>query len=138
MVTPIKSRSYLIAYFIVWSVLGVAQFLILYLLYKVNPLAAAFDSLVSNALFSIFGLSIWFVAKYNKVDAIKITPTIGSHLAAMALILGLWLLLSRLVLLNLFVSNEYAVFWEESLVGRAVAGALYYLIVALNFYVFVL
>ncbi|TAJ14033.1 histidine kinase [Marinilabiliaceae bacterium JC017] len=121
-------------YVIIWGVITMLHWLILHLVFHINPLHAAIDSIVYNGLMMLLGLGIWYPVAYSGVEKGWLTMLSQLSLAAVVIV-GMWLMAGNAIT-NWIVppENEYHQFVAENNVMRAVIGTLFFSLYVLVFY----
>ncbi len=131
-VGSIRSLS---VYLALWVSIITAHTLLLWQYYGFSWDVALIDALTFELLFACFGIAIWFVVLYNRFDKRNLFNLAITHIAAAALLVGPWWLLSSAALKAIFVDNsEYLNFLVESWLWRIILGTLYYFIFVLVYY----
>jgi two-component system LytT family sensor kinase len=134
----LKVRSYFLAYTSVWCLIAVIHVLILTLFQGFSVGLAITESFVSNFLFALIGLGLWFPVFFSKLETESVVNFILKHLFACLLAVGLWVLLHYAILNALFASHtEYKQFLVSSLPWRAGIGALFYGAIILVYYLII-
>ena len=139
MINPITQNiRYLTSYFIIWLVLAGIQICILYFLFHVDLVPSIYDGFVFTILLSGVGLAIWPLVNFSSLDRVYLTNTLITHIAGAVMLVAAWIGISWTILHYLLNSNtNYLLFLQSSLLWRGSLGAIFYLLVALNYYVFV-
>lgn len=139
MLNPIlKSRKNLLGYIIAWSSLILFQVFMSLYFYSSDFIISISESLVFNSLYAVIGIGIWYPAYYTDLEKNKITNFLTNHLAASSLAVGLWLWLGYLFLTAVFNNQvEYISKLNDSIPSRAGIGFLYYVLLALNYYLMI-
>ncbi len=129
-----STRTILI-YATVWLIIMATQALIyLYLLGFTLQIAVS-DALLSNLLFALLGLLVWYPARYIPFQRHSPVYSILAHLVAGLLMLAAWVLISVGILNMIFTDREeYLQFLNDSLAWRATLGGLVYLVLVLIYY----
>ena len=114
------------------------HFFVLKLNYNQNVIASLLDSFVSNLLYSILGLSIWFIIQYYKPEKSKIFNQGINHFTACIFIILIWLGISIPMLKAIFEENAYYIdFVISSVPWRVISGLFFYSILSLIYYLFI-
>lgn len=136
MVNPIFSKRVGIYIYIGWWILLMGiHFIVEYVIYK-NPLTIAIaEGFVTYFLYSIIGLSIWFVVRYSDFEHLSITSVLTNHLGAAVVLNIIWLYLSYAILKLLFpTETEYLHFLKMVMPWRGIFGMFLYIVISLVFY----
>ncbi len=137
MLNPITSnKKYLLNYSAVWFIIIGAHFAVLKWYYHIPIKIALLDSLLFNIFFAFFGISLWYVVRYNKSSKNFVT-LFASHVASSLIIIVLWLISGYLILKYAVSDDFYLLFLEGSFPWRIISGIFYYLAFILVYYVVV-
>lgn len=94
------------------------------------------DSLVFNILLSGLGLSFWYTAKYIPFESNKLSKVVVSHLIGSVFATTIWLLLGYYIVRSIFFSTEdYELFFFNTLSWRFLIGLLIYFLLTAFYYV---
>lgn len=139
MQNPILSKRLGIIVFIIWwSVAAFAQFSVLYFFYELAPDVSAIDSLISNLIFALLSIGIWYWVRYADFEKQKVLNITVNHIAAAILSILVWITTSSFILKNIFPSqNTYLDFIKTSLPWRIAIGTFYYILVGLIYYLII-
>ncbi|OFX22361.1 MAG: hypothetical protein A2033_09850 [Bacteroidetes bacterium GWA2_31_9] len=114
------------------------HFFVLKLFYNQDILPSFFDSFISNILFAIIGLSIWFIIQYYKPAKSEIFYKGLNHFTTSIFIILIWLGITLPLLKFLFSENAtYIDLVDNSVAWRVISGIFYYSILSLIYYLFI-
>lgn len=129
-----NKRSVLI-YAVVWLVIASLQGFMFWYFLQFSAVIVVTDAIISNVLFSFLGLLAWYPTRYIPFQ--RHTPVYSTlaHLVAALLVLGIWVLVTYVLLSSIFSTNEaYIQFLNSTLAWRTILGGLIYLILVLIYY----
>jgi LytS/YehU family sensor histidine kinase len=109
------------------------HFLILESFYRLPWILALADSLVFNILLAMLLLPVWYAIAYYHSDKNIVLNTILNHSTILVVVLLVWMHLGNWILLG-FNYRPYHLFLLKALPLRFVSGTLFYLMVALVYY----
>ena len=139
MYNPItKKASHLIAYLLFWLFVAAIQATILHWAQDIAWLNASVESAVYSIFFGLTGLSIWFVVRFTGLQFKNLWNALTNHLAAASLLISLWLYVSyssSALLLGQPMDIRQAA--PADLSWRAGLGAMYYVLISLNYYLLI-
>lgn len=138
-VHPILSkRNRLLVYWLIWLIIGLGQSLLIISSSGISVTAAFSDGLISAFIFGITAIALWFPVNQFKQGIKNTGMTILNHLLLALIALGVWIFLTRFLVLA-FLDDEasYRAFWENSIYYRAGAGAFIYMVVILTYYLLI-
>ncbi len=131
----INSLKSLTIYAGIWIVVMIIHFSVLTIYYQIPTLHALIDSFVSNLIFALLGLSIWYPVRYNKPSESNFANLIISHLTSLVIILLIWTGLCYFILNTIFQENKlYIDFLHKSVAWKAISGVFIYFIYVLIYY----
>lgn len=136
MLHPIlKKRNNIIAYAVIWSIIGILNTFILVYFYDFGLAISVLESLIFNVLFALLGIGIWYPVYFTDIEKNKLVNFITNHLASSSLAVGLWLWLAYMVMSTTFSdSDEYLAYLNKSIPWRIGIGFLLYTLMALVYY----
>ena len=136
---PILSNSVrLIAWWLIWVVITLGQQLLFYYAYGSFTTAAIPDAIISLAIYSGIGLSLWYPFRYLNVAESKTIIMISNMVISGVISVILWLLITKyLCSAVLSKPNDYQAYWETSFPYRAGTGIFIYGLIVLTYYLFV-
>lgn len=128
-------RYYPLLYSFLWLAVIVAHGLIIHYQYAIQAYHAMADSLIFNISYALLGLGIWYIARYNDISRNSILVFVLNHFFSMAFLVIIWLFISHLMLKNLVHDDQYIEFLNFSFTWRIIIGVMYYILMALIYYV---
>lgn len=136
MLHPIlKKRNNLIAYIIIWIIVGLLNMFILLYFNDFELSVSVSDSIVFNALFAILGIGIWYPVYFTDIEKSKFINFITNHLASSSLAVGLWLWLGYIIMSTSFSDLDYYIsYLNKSIPWRIGIGFILYTLMALVYY----
>jgi len=122
----------------VWTLLAVIQMAILITFYQLSFADAFADSSIFNLIFSLFGIAIWYVLKYNEPKKFRFINLIINHFTSATVIIIIWLYSGKGLLTLIKADNaDYLLFLNDSMLWRIVSGIFLYLILVLVYYLII-
>ena len=139
MIHPIlENRVRFIVWWLVWLFLAAGQSLVYYFAYGSFINISIFDSLISLIIYSGISLSLWYPFRFFNTGDPKPTVLISNLVASGALSVGLWVLLTKLIMTQIFPENSnYISFWDTTFPYRIGTGVFIYGLVTLTYYLFI-
>ncbi len=139
MTQPVFSNTKSISvYFGAWILLMGIHFSIFYFVYYFPLEIAIADSFVYNFLFSIIGISMWYVVRYSIPDQKNLWNVAFNHLAFLTLALIVWIGVAFAVLSTLFSSNKvYLDMLSVSIPNKILSGTIFYIVIGLAYYLYI-
>jgi len=108
MLNPItKNRNYILTYIIIWVLITLIHTGILFYFYDLDILICSIDAFISNGLFAILGISLWYVIRFSIKDQQSIIDLISNHFFSAFVTIGLWLLISFYSLKGIFSIRNF-------------------------------
>ncbi|WP_422359451.1 sensor histidine kinase [Reichenbachiella sp.] len=139
MINPIlKNREHLLVYGLFWLLLTIIHTMLLHWGQQVEWSLALAEATIYGLGFALVGLSIWFIVRFTGLTEGSLWNAVMSHIAAGALLIFIWLATSYFItgyLLGYESSIRQASI--EKLWWRIALGAVYYLLVALVYYLLI-
>lgn len=129
-----KNPVFLIWYYIFWIILSVVQFYVDLRVFDAKMSIALVDVIISNIIYSLLGLGIWYVVSTSDFSSKKQIYFVMYHLSAMFLILFLWLWLANQIDILLFEKADIKAHMKQVLPGKAGLGVLIYILIAVFYY----
>lgn len=130
-----------IIYSLVWLGFAIIQANFLIWAFDVSVTAAIIEAFTFNVFFGIIGRSIWPVTKFSRIDKIYYFNSIVTHLVTALLLISVWYFLSSVFVKIIYnvsgLAAQYA-FLEETKTFRILQGSFYYLLLIMNYYLFIL
>lgn len=132
---PFLHKKPLIFYSLAWIIPILLQIWVVYL-YESKPLIIALaGSLISNGIFYLLGLSIWFFVSFTLTNSAPWYKTLSAMLTACVVILTIWLTLSNALLQIIFdTQRAYFEVTDEALPGRIIYGFFIFVLIVLCYY----
>lgn len=139
MINPIlKKREHLLVYGLFWQMLIVIHTMLLHWGQQVPWVLALVEAAVYGGGFALVGLSIWFVVRFTGLTEGSLWNVIMSHLAAVALLVFVWLAVCySLTAYVLGYDTSIRLVAIEDIWWRISLGVVYYLLVALVYYLLI-
>lgn len=135
------NRKNTLIYSVVWLGFAVIQANSLFWVFDVTISIAIVDSFVFNIVFGFLGRLVWPVTRFSRIDKIYYFNSIVTHLVTASLIISLWYFISTLVIaavVNIFGMADHSDFLVQSKTLRILQGAFFYLLLIMNYYLFIL
>ena len=139
MINPIlKNKDHLLVYGLFWLLLTLIHTMLLHWSQQISWSYAFIEALIYGSGFALIGLSIWFIVRFTGLTDGNLWNAIMSHIAAGALLIFVWLAASY-YFTGLLLGNPTSIrlapigdlWWRISL------GMIYYLLVALVYYLLI-
>jgi sensor histidine kinase YesM len=130
-----RGRRSILIYGLIWLLITILNGTLVWYFQRFSPVAVVADALISNTIFAVLGLLVWYPTRY--IPFHKHTPiySVATHVVAALLVLGTWMFVSVGMLNILFSEDvEYITFVDGSLVWRGMLGAMIYLVLILVYY----
>ncbi|MDT8400595.1 MAG: histidine kinase [Bacteroidales bacterium] len=139
MIHPILSkRNRLLVYWLIWLLIGLGQSLLISYSSGISVPAAFSDGFISAIIFGITAIALWFPVNQFRQGINNIRMTLINHLLMAVIALGIWIFLTRFLVLAFLDEKEfYKSFWENSIYYRLGAGAFIYVVVILTYYLLI-
>lgn len=131
-----RNKALLIWYFIFWILLSVVQFFLELKIFEISIAVSLVDVLISNVLFSILGLGIWYVVIGVNTDHRSKLYMFTYHVVAMVFIVSFWLFVSSQSVFALFEEDLIQAYVSKLLLSKAGLGGLFYILIAVFFYTY--
>lgn len=131
----VTNQIYKRIYLFIWLITGVLHYLILRFAVDINHFSALLDAVIFNVLFAVIGYGIWYVVRFSGLEPGNIFNAIITHLLAAVILAAGWAG-TGYMLLKLIpgAGSGYLLFVEETLYWRGALGIIYYILIALNYY----
>jgi sensor histidine kinase YesM len=131
-----KNVRYLGLYFSFWLIIASIQVAVLYFLLSIELIPSTLDALVFNSSLALICIAIWPLVNYSSLDRAYLVNTLITHFAGASVLIGIAVAVTWKILQLIIDPNPiYDSFLQESILWRAALGAIFYLLIALNFYV---
>ncbi|HNW52079.1 MAG TPA: histidine kinase, partial [Prolixibacteraceae bacterium] len=92
--------------------------------------------IVSNVIYSMLGLGIWYVVSGGTTEKRSQLYLVFYHLLAMAFIISFWMWVTNQIDIALFNDDDIKAHMKKVLPGKAGLGALIYILIAVFYYSF--
>lgn len=131
----ITNRIFLRNYLVFMLVVALVHFILFHFRYNIGLLNAFTDAMLSIALLDFMLLSMWWVVRFARSDALTSFSSIRNSVLAGFFIVLTWLFLSRWLLELMFqTQHEYLEFLKQSQPLRFIAGLFVACLVYLSFF----
>ncbi|MBN1927314.1 MAG: histidine kinase [Prolixibacteraceae bacterium] len=131
-----RNPVFLIWYYVFWIILSVVQFLLETRVFEANMSIALVDVIISNLIYSLLGLGIWFVVSSGHNEKKSQLYFVLYHLFAMLFITSFWMWLTNQIDIALFNSEDVKAHMKLVMPGKAGLGVLIYILIAVFYYTF--
>jgi two-component system, LytTR family, sensor kinase len=131
-----KNPAFLIWYFVFWIILSVIQFFLDLRVFEANMAIALVDVLISNVIYSMLGLGIWYVVSGGNTEKRSQMYLVTYHLFAMLFIISFWMWITNQIDIALFDDEAIKAHMKKVLPGKAGLGALIYVLISVFYYSF--
>lgn len=131
-----KKPAFLVWYYVFWIILSVAQFYMDLRVFDANIPITLVDVIVSNLIYSLLGLGIWYVVIGGHFESKKQIYFLAYHLFSMAIIVSFWIWVTNHIDLLLFESIDVRDHMRSVLPGKMGVGVLIYILIAIFYYSF--
>ncbi|MFA9388639.1 MAG: sensor histidine kinase [Prolixibacteraceae bacterium] len=132
----LKNPALFIWYFAFWIILSVIQFLLETRVFGANMAITLVDVIISNVLFALLGMGIWYVVIGGANDKRSQLYLVFYHLFAMLFIVSFWMWLTSQIDMALFEGDPVQSHMKLVMPGKAGLGALIYILMAAFYYTF--
>jgi two-component system, LytTR family, sensor kinase len=120
-----------------WMLIMGVHFFIFYFQYGFPFTISISDSFLTNGLFSILGIPVWYVVRYTVPSAKTRFNLLFNHITSLALIIVVWISASYSTLNLLFTDYPlYKNFLSSSIPYRIIGGVFFYILLCLTYYLF--
>jgi two-component system, LytTR family, sensor kinase len=134
----LENRERLIAWWLVWLILGCGQSLLFFFAYRTFNAVSLIDNLVSLLVYSGIALSLWYPFKYFNSGKSKPATLLSNILILGAISVGLWILITRFVMQMVLPDQVvYQQYWNVTFPYRVGSGMLIYGLIVLSYFLFV-
>jgi sensor histidine kinase YesM len=134
----LQNRVRLIVWWLIWLFLATGQSLLFYYAYGSFNNVSLLDSFISLLIYSGIALSIWYPFRFFNSADIRVTSLISNLVLSGAISVGLWVLLTKLVMLLILPEhNNYQLYWDATFPYRIGTGVFIYGLIILTYYLFV-
>lgn len=134
----LSNKARLIVWWLVWLLITLGQLLLYYFAYGKFTTSAIPDGLISLAIYSGVGLSLWYPFSYFNATGAKVTAIIADLIFSGAISVALWLIITRYLTPPFLPKvNDYQAYWDASFPYRVGTGIFIYCLIVLAYYLFV-
>ena len=139
MLNPItKDVKNIAIYFALWAAIACIQAALLHFMLSIELIPAIIDGLVSNLSFGIFLLTTWSLVSFSSLDKNHLINTLVTHVVGAAALIAISVFVVSKSLNFLLTENpNYISFLHDSLFWRVAVGAIFYLLLVINLYVYI-
>jgi len=138
MINPvIGNKKYLVIYFGLWALIMLAHTFLLYYFYDLPAQIAFLDGMIYSVVFLLLGFGIWFIVRFNPFLLKNLINLIAAHFLSALFIVGLWLSVAGFTTGILFGDFKHNETFSEVMPLRFIIGIMYYLILALIYYLMI-
>ena len=132
----LKNAKTLIIYFVIWILVSSIHIMVLWKLVGLSPNLSIYDSVISNMLFFLFSIGVWYALQYGIDNHTSLYDKLINHSLTGVSVITFWLLIVYLIL-NLITSISYHSFLIHSLPWRILTGVIYFSIIVMIYYLIV-
>ncbi|MEI6821341.1 MAG: histidine kinase [Bacteroidota bacterium] len=132
----LKNAKTLIIYFIIWILVSSIHIMVLWKLIGLTLNLSIYDSVVSNLLFFLFSIGVWYALQYGIDNHNTLYDKLINHSLTGITVITFWLLLDYFIL-NLITTISYHSFLIHSLPWRVLTGVIYFSIIVMIYYLIV-
>jgi two-component system LytT family sensor kinase len=136
---PILSNSVrLIVWWLVWLFITAGQLLLFYYAYGSFTTTAIPDGVISLAIYSGIGLSLWYPFRYFNAENSRTVSIIANLVLSGTISVALWVLITKYFVLAVLPKiNDYQAYWDATFPYRVGTGVFMYGLIVLAYYLFV-
>jgi hypothetical protein len=132
------NRVRLIIWWLVWLFITAVQLLLYYYAYGSFTSSAIPDGIISLAIYSGIGLSLWYPFRYFNATSSRNISVIANLVISGAISVTLWVLITKYFVLAILPKvNDYQAYWEATFPYRVGTGVFMYGLIVLAYYLFV-
>lgn len=129
------SRTWFILWWLVWLLLAAGQSLLFYIIYGSFTWVTVVDGLISLFIFSGLALSLWYPFSFFNKGQKKVLSLISNLIITGAITIGLWIVLTNIILSAIYTSNtDFLPYWDKTVPYRAATGVFLYILIILTYY----
>ena len=132
----LKNKKTILVYVLLWILFSSIHFVVLWKLVGINLNLSLYDSIISNFLFFLFSIGVWFTLQYSIDDQNSLYDKLINHTLTGITVLAFWLLIDYFIL-NLIPDISFHNFLKHSLPWRILIGAIYFGIIIMIYYLVV-
>ncbi len=131
------TRNLWIYYVAFWMAVAAIQFALSYGVYEQDLVASISDSLISNLIFALLGVGLWYMVRFSGKGIKGFIKNLAYHIAGCAFTIIIWQASSYVILRLLFEDNDaFMGFLLTSMIVKVLTGVLiYFLLISLDFLV---
>jgi hypothetical protein len=134
----LSNRVRLIVWWLVWLFITAGQLLLYYYAYGSFTTSAIPDGIISLAIYSGIGLSLWYPFRYFNAVSSRNISIIANLVLSGAISVALWVLITKYFVLAVLPKvNDYQAYWEVTFPYRVGSGVFMYGLIVLAYYLFV-
>jgi two-component sensor histidine kinase len=134
----LANRVRLIVWWLIWLFITFGQLLLYYYAYGKYTTTAIPDGIISLAIYSGIGLSLWYPFRYFNATGSRAPAVITNLILSGAIAVTLWVLINKyFVLLILPKGNDYQAYWQATFPYRIGTGVFIYGLIVLAYYLFI-
>ena len=134
----LTNRVRLIVWWLVWLFIASGQLLLYYYAYGSFTTSAIPDGIISLAIYSGIGLSLWYPFRYFNAISSRNISIIANLVFSGAISVALWVLITKYFVLAVLPKvNDYQAYWEVTFPYRVGTGVFMYGLIVLAYYLFV-
>ncbi len=134
----LSNKVRLIVWWLAWLFMTLGQLLLYYYAYGKFTTTAIADGIISLAIYSGVGLSLWYPFRYFNAPGSKITVIIGNLVFSGAISVTLWILITKLLTTAVLPNAlDYEAYWEATFPYRVGTGVFIYSLIVLAYYLFI-
>lgn len=130
----LKNSGSLLIYSAVWLVITLLDFFSVYLGFNYGILESLTGSFISNSLYALLGIAIWYAVLYSYPEKIGALNLIINHISAAAVLVFIWNVIT-LFLIRIFAGEKFYSFVIDHIIWHVCIGLLYYFILVLIYYI---
>jgi two-component system, LytTR family, sensor kinase len=131
-----KNPAFLIWYYIFWIILSAIQFFLDLKIFEADLSVTLIDVIVSNVIFSMLGLGIWYVVTSVHSEKRSQLYIVFYHIFAMVFLISFWMWITNQIDIALFDQERIKAHMKNVLPGKAGLGALIYILISVFYYTF--
>lgn len=128
-----KGKGYLF-YFAIWLISACIYAFVLIQGQSVAQNVALTDAFISNPLFAVFGIGLWYVFYFNNQKNKSFTSILSTHLLTAIIVVFLWYDLSNYITTQLVGKEVFNNNFQNPKIWKMALGGSYYAVLILSFY----
>jgi two-component system, LytTR family, sensor kinase len=132
----LKNSRSLVIYFSIWTVIALADFFSIYSKFNFGVAESLTGSFISNSLFSLFGIAIWYAVLYSFPEKIGPLNLIINHITAATVLVVIWNV-TTIFLFRVLINEQFYNFILDHIKWHIAIGFLYYFILVLIYYIII-